>query len=329
VIAVLLADNRFVAIDTSNGQFLAEHQEDGWALGSRHLLAAGPGNVYALMSGRQSAVVESMDSTSLAFRTEATFPSGVFASLAVGPISGRFFAFGTTGAAVTIVDRGASAGTNLVGSSVHASSARNVYSGGVSPDERRIYVSCHGLGTGMDWFDAMPAGTWRKCSADTTTSCVDSHGGFVAVPQGVLAATGDHDVVEVDRGGQIVRRFDTGLYRNHLMEFALDERRRIIYVVGSCISGGGLSAIPWPQPKAKGTPAAVLVPSGDYRVCGDHVSVSSDGTWLAIAAGAIPNDAPISIAARSAVILVVNASSGDVLRSIRLPVDPVDVLVLQ
>jgi hypothetical protein len=166
----------------------------------------------------------------------------------------------------------------------------------VEPDERSLLVSYHGsTTTGADRFTVVgreiepctpPAGQYAG------RACIALH-------------------------GNEQRRLDPRLPRNHLMEFALDRRRGLLYAVGSCGYAGGLS-----ETNLAGGRARVLERSGDRRICGERIAVASP-SLLAIARTEVPVPEPHAPGA----VLLVRRADGGVAATVPTPAEPVDVLV--
>jgi hypothetical protein len=198
----------------------------------------------------------------------------------------------------------------------------DVFSGAVSADEQRVYLSFHGNESGVRAYDI---------SGSTLTSLfhLRTHGNFALMGDRILATTGGPSIEEFDRKGQRIRVIDTGLTGNHLMEFSVDDKQ-VLYAAGSCMYSGGLTRVEL----SPGTTPRILSPSGNWNgrfpqpqweVCGERISVASSGTWLALAAlrnGVSPSSA------RPGTILIVDARTGAILRSLATSSEVVDVLAL-
>jgi hypothetical protein len=197
-----------------------------------------------------------------------------------------------------------------------------VYRALVEPGERSLLVSYHGsTTTGADRFVVTAEGI-RACEPPrggrAGVACITLHGNVEPYAGRLVAATGDgRTVLVLDRDGKELRRLDPRLPRNHLMEFALDRRRGLLYAVGSCGYAGGLS-----ETSLAGGRARVLERSGDRRICGERVAVASS-LLLAIARTEVPVPEPHVPGA----VLLVRRTDGSVAATVPTPAEPVDVLV--
>ena len=243
-------------------------------------------------------------------------PSAAFPAVAVGRRSGHLYVLDRIGAKVIAVDPGS--GETISARPVDGWRNDSVYSWGLRDDERRLFISYHGQGTGIDWFDVEPA-RWKRAGY------VQTHGGFVLLGERLFAATGESQIVEFEASGRELRRLDTGLRGNHLMEFVIDRDRRLVHAVGSCGYAGGFSTIALSQ-KAS---ARIRTPVGDYTVCGERVSVSPDGSWLAVASIQDPPRGLTPSASRAGALLIVSTRTGEVLQRITTAADVVDVLAVR
>jgi hypothetical protein len=184
-----------------------------------------------------------------------------------------------------------------------------VYRGTVARAEDRIFVSYHGTTTtGADSVDT--AGRRRGCGepARANEGCLGVHGNVEPVGNGVVGTTGEGPLRRFDASGRVVAEIDPRLPRNHVMEFTVAAGRRA-YVLGSCLYSGGLSVV-----DLVGRRARVVVRPGRGKpagVCGERIAVAEP--YLAVAA---PGR-----------LLVVDGRTGTVLHSLRLRVQPVDVVV--
>jgi hypothetical protein len=211
------------------------------------LLAAGPGGRTVLALTRQRArarqTVEVIDAASLKTRCRFPLKRGVvYGGLTVGR-SGRIYAYGfrkqrraAGSSVVTILD---GAGGALIDSHMVRRPARGrgpqrdwwAYSGAVSADERRVMVTYHGsTTTGADWVDLSGAAVRRCESHHPRRACVfEVHGSVEAFGRGFVATTGS-DMVELASDGRVVRRLPVKTRHDHLMDFALDADRSLLYV---------------------------------------------------------------------------------------------------
>jgi hypothetical protein len=107
------------------------------------------------------------------------------------------------------------------------------YWGTVAPDERHVVLSYHGSDTtGADWLDAA-GNRLRRCpSVRGGFVCVgEVHGAVAPYGAGFLATDGS-GMLEVDWNGRI-DRLPVKPQNVHLMDFALDGSRGLVYV-SSC-----------------------------------------------------------------------------------------------
>jgi hypothetical protein len=230
------------------------------------LLAAAPDGktVLALIrtvSGRDSVAV--IDAQSLQTRCSHPLEDGVrYSGLLLGR-SGRFYAYGAKRVGSSRWDAVLTIGDARTGElkashtlrravthgSPHYGKSWLVYGGALSADERRLVLSYHGGDTtGADWFRISPtfdisAGRMaeRRCvdrpprwpCGPGRTDVPRVHGAVTAVGARFVAATGASDLLELDRGGHGVGRLWVRDNKSHLMDFALDDDRRHVYV-SSC-----------------------------------------------------------------------------------------------
>jgi hypothetical protein len=232
VIAALLADGRISLFDVATGRQLAEYvasPQPRDALTDGRLARAASGDeVFGVLPNHDGRVVAGLNIRTLSGRTVGRLPSDTYRGLAVGSRTGRIFAFRSAGPTVEMLD----ANTGEHHTLFTFQTDRDVSSGAVSADERRIYVGYHGRGTGIDWFDLKDQG-WQH------GGYVASHGDFAVTGNLLLASTGGPAILEVNDAGQVVRSLNTALAGVHLMAFALDPDRRIIYAAGDCMHVGG------------------------------------------------------------------------------------------
>jgi hypothetical protein len=233
----------------------------------RQLLATTPDGrtvlalVRSAVSGRSSVMV--IDAQS--FRTRCSYPlePGIrYSGLLLGR-SGMFYAYGARrvgpgrwDAVLTIGDArtGELKSTHTLrdaerGTPTFWGKNWSVYWAALSADERRLLVSYHGGDTtGADWFRLSPtfgisAGGMaeRRCvdraprwpCGPGRTDVPRVHGAVTAVGAGFVGATGTNDLLELDRRGQPIGRLQVRENTSHLMDFALDDDRRRVYV-SSC-----------------------------------------------------------------------------------------------
>jgi hypothetical protein len=116
------------------------------------------------------------------------------------------------------------------------------------------------------------------------------------------------------------------------MEFATDPEKTRLYAVGSCAYAPGLSVL---DLNAGGAPVTL---EGGFRllenpkspilrvqnVCGERLAVTRDSI-VVIA----QTKRPVPDAGLPGALLVINGKSGELVRTIRTPSEPVDVLVTE
>jgi hypothetical protein len=198
----------------------------------------------------------------------------------------------------------------------------------VSEDERRLYVSYHGgcaetdvCTTGADWLD-IAGDRARRCQDQTYpySGCLGRvHGSVAVYEDGVVAATGEGPIIQIDRRGRIARAWKSRIPGNHLMQFALDRKRRLLYAIGSCGYRGGLSRIDLKSGRSRVTGYPSSSSSGG--VCGERIAIGPK-SLIAVASNPtpVPQGSPSSL-------LLVDASTGHLIRSVAAPVETLDVLV--
>ena len=349
-VIALLASNRIVAVDPQTGTVLSERSlaatpaaPDRFA---GHYLAFSPDTtrLFVLLPARtpdENRLVVVETTTMQVLRSNLLPPSDVvFRSLAVGPRTGKLYLFGNRdGAAVISVLEPASGHVETTWVAREADGHTwAIYQGAVSADERSVFVSYHGPDTtGIDWFHL--AGAEPQRCQDTSeregTGCLDTHGGFVLQADGLLAATGQSAVVEFDQDGQPRRRIETGLVHNHLIEFVVDASSERLYAVGSCAYARGFTAVSLVETEAPATPMATEVTAGktspDQRgdpelpkiPCGESVALGPDN-FLVVGQVAPWIANPIG----RGTMLLVDAATGRIVRSVELSAEPIDVAVL-
>jgi hypothetical protein len=196
-----------------------------------------------------------------------------------------------------------------------------VYRAVVEPGERSLLVSYHGsTTTGADRLVLTGDGI-SACEPPPGSraglACIALHGNVEAYAGRLVAATGDgRTMLVLDRDGKELRRLDPRLPRNHLMEFALDRRRGLLYAVGSCGYAGGLSETSLASGRAR-----VLERPGDRRICGERIAVASP-SLLAIGRTGLPVPDPGAPGA----VLLVRRADGVLMAIVRTQSEPVDVL---
>jgi hypothetical protein len=341
----LLADRQLLVVSASTGTV-----ETRLTLGSkspvpdvgRFLALSRDGEtLYVLVpwtpATRQS--VMAVDPAGVRIRARFRLPRGVaYRSLVAGSKTGRLYAFGNRPAAkntptpatavVTVLD--ATSGAVLSTWDVRKANGRFwwVLDAAVSDDERRLYVSYHGgcsesdvCTTGADWLDIVDDRA-RRCGGQRYpySGCLGRvHGSVAIYEDGVVAATGEGPIIQIDGRGRITRAWKSRIPRNHLMQFALDRKRGLLYAIGSCGYRGGLSRIDVKSGRSRvvGYPSS----SASSGICGERIAVGPE-SLVAVASNPrpVPQGSPSSL-------LLVDASTGRLIRSVPASVETLDVLV--
>lgn len=285
-------------------------------------------------------VVTAVDLASLQIRERFRLPRGLaYRSVVAGSRSGRLYVVGNrpavnevpapTDAVVTVLDP--ASGAVLSTWNVREADGHFwwVLDAAVSDDERRLYISYHGgcaaesdlCTTGADWLD-IGGDRARRCQRQTYPygGCMGRVHGSVAVYEGgVVAATGEAPIIQIDRRGRMVQSWKSGIPGNHLMQFALDRKGRVLYALGSCGYRGGLSRIDLESGRSRVTGYRTSRASGG--VCGERLALGPE-SLIVVASNPtpVPQGSPSSL-------LFVDARTGSVIRSVATPVESLDVLV--
>jgi len=341
VVFALLADNSLLAVRADTGALVASHALTPFPASTtlqlrfvgNHLLAPSRDGrtLYALAPSdpRGADHLAVVDTASAGVRARYALPPGVaFSALAVGPVSGRLYLFGAPtharGAFVAVVDP--RTGRVLARWAVHRGDSGDwfVYQGTVAPDERALYLSYHGSDTtGIDRL-VLTAGGLRPCSSANPphVGCIWTHGGFALSGLGLLATTGEGPIEEIDGAGRVARRFDPRLPGNHLMGLALDARAGRLYVVGPCGYSGGMSVITMATARTR-----VLVPpplpGQAPAFCGERFAL---GPRDLLVVG--KTEATLPQLGIPGALLLVDARTGAVRRTVTTPAEPVDICVV-
>jgi hypothetical protein len=339
----LLADGRLVRIGLTTGSVRVRRVGPvRRTIQSGPLLAVDPGRraVYALLRSE----VVALDARTLVVVRRLRLPAGsTYRGLALGPVSGRLYVSGNravrvldqaTGlaeeeATLTILDPRSG---EILGRPVAREAAGRswyVYWLALTPDERFVALAYHGGCDGV-WdtcttgVDVLPVdgASVRRCvpvqPQFRSTACTpDVHGAAVPYGDGFLAATGGPPLVELDRGGRVVRRLTTGM-ATHVMDLAVDAAARIAYAVGSCDKGGGLRAIDLDS----GAVHRLRTARGPRAICGTRVAVASESALV------VPTGRSIALLSRILpAVVVVDARSGRTTRRVRVGARIADVAV--
>lgn len=361
VIVGALGDGR-VVVAKLDADAIAEYRvDDAGDRPARHVLAASPdrSRIYALVPGTSDTGghVLVLDASGQLLRNQELPKRPLYRALAVGLHTGRVYLFGNDGEVEPVAaDPTAARSVSVVVAALDPTDLRIaalwrardpngfdwlVYQGAVTPDERRVYISYHGVNTtGIDWFDVMPDGL-RRCqsNAPPNRGCIVSHGGLALVSDGrhLLAATGTSVIGGVDPEGQLSSAVETGVTDTHLMEFAVDAATSSVYAISGC---GTVSTL-LSTSRLPGTrPAPVRAPNGDWQwavsptppaslavtpACGERVSFDP-GVGLAVARPRRPVLRPAPADPQDAILLI-DVRTGAVRREIPVPGRPEDVLI--
>ena len=304
VLALLLAEGRISIVDVADGREVGSYaasDHPAYRLSApAQLLTKSGDEIFAVLPTVDRMVVAAIDARTFAGRQVATLTAQQYRALAIGARTGRLFVFGSTGVVVmtpkTTEARVLTAGSQIVW-------------GAVSRDEKRVYASYHG--PGIEWFEETADG-WKSAGH------LMSHGNFVLLDNTLLAATGEGEIIEANDRGDVVRRFDTRLAGNHLMEFGVDQRQEAIYAVGACDYAGGFTV----TPRLAGASARVVLPVGNFDACGDRIAVAPDSAWIAV----LVTSGPPSDLKRT--VKIVDTKSGQILRTMTASSEVIDVLAL-
>jgi hypothetical protein len=134
----------------------------------------------------------------------------------------------------------------------------------------------------------------------------------------VVASSGRaHTLIELTLHGRIEKTFTIWTQGDqHVGDFVIDQRGGIVYQVGSCGYTGGLSEV-----NIQSTARRALI-GVNTELCGERLSLSRDGMIvIGRVTGVIPHAAVLGT------LIAVDANSGRVLRRMKVPSEPVDVLV--
>jgi hypothetical protein len=210
------------------------------------------------------------------------------------------------------------------------------YQATFADEVNRLYVSYHGNGDGLDWFELRGerlewCGRLRRHSPHN--ACIPAHGGFAVLPGGVIGATGSSTLRLSTYDGTLRRTIETHLVGNHLMELAVDQRRGRAYAVGPCGYAGGYSVtrfrttgagdaiVPGVQEQ---TETALVVHPGTGAVCADRIALGEDSQWIGIVAYRPSLLGPIP----AGVVKILNAQDASVLSEERTDAPPVDIVAV-
>lgn len=352
VIFALLADNTLVEVSPEDGRLRGKLSLDaplGYPASGRYLEQSKDGKTLFVLVPRGSpdgaSELMAVDVVMGRVRDRYALEGGVvFRSLAVGPKTGRLYLFGNRpggeigdpagnngeeAAVVTVLDPDDR--RVLRSETVREAGGRawSVYRGEVSPDERRLFIAYHGDTEGADWITIAPRGLDRcRKRVPAYRGCIPAHGEVEAYGDRLLAAASDPPrIVEMGREGELAREWDTKLEGNHMADFAVDAGADRLYALGSCGYTGGLSRIDLETRRVESlvpTQAGSDRPSERERaVCGERLALGP-GSLLVVGktARVVPQaEIPGSL-------LLIDGDTGEKVRAVDTPSEPVDVLVV-
>jgi hypothetical protein len=321
----LLTDNTLMRVSGSGRVLsrttLGRAPEDFPSFGD--LLARSPNGrtVYALVRGRDAQVAAVVARTG-GVRARMKLPAGiVFRRLTVGERTGRIYLAGNSGkgnalsAHLLVLSP---AGRRISLTRVREAEGRDWYvnSIAVAPDESRLLITYHGGSTtGADVVELNPV---RRCVDRTSkhAACLGrNHGDVAWLSDGVLAAGGGPTLYVLDpETGAVVRSLENGLVNVHVMDFVL--RGGSAYVFGGCQYTGGLTEV-----SLSGGTVRVVV--AGKQACGEGATFLGDRLVL----GRRPFNTDPHNPQRPSLIFV-DVAAGKIVRSVRLPDDPADVLAV-
>jgi hypothetical protein len=343
----LLADNTLVRISLATGRV-----QDALSLGAppdrlatgRYLaLGEGGKTLFVLVSSGRDGPSElaEVDPATARASDRYALPEGIrFRAVVVGPKSGRLYLLGyrTTEAGRGDAEVAPGQGDAVVAffdpgrgtpefHTVREANGRDwsVFGGTVAPDERFLFVSYHGDDTtGVDRLSLTENGVERCRSGNQAgRGCIPGHGDVETYGESILVATGTPRITEIDRGGEVLRSLQTGLEGNHLMRFAVDADGGYLYAVGSCGYSGGLSRLDLETGRANELAPEGFAPTVNNLLCGEGVDIGPDS--LVVVA---KTERPVPSAEIPGYLLLVNGETGRIIRSVEVPTEPIDTLVV-
>lgn len=329
VIYTLLGNGRLLVASAQDGAILADLVLATSPLVERtyrHVMGLSPDGqtVYVLVQdvGLRAAIYAVDASNYRVLRTLDLETGPAYRGIAVGARSGSLFAFGNEdgAAAVWLIDPAGTHPVRKMPARSPEGGPWSVYQGALSADETLVFLSYHGPTTGIDRFELRDQGLFRCPSAeDPRQGCLRTHGAMRLYDGRLFAATGEGPLVALDPAtGETLARYDVRLPGNHIMEFAIDEVERRVYVVGSCNYARGLAFVDL----RGGTTYVLAAPGRAESPCGERISVTPDGSRLVIAQTAS------SPAAGSNGRLLILTEAGIPLREIHMSAEPIDILVV-
>ncbi len=344
IVFALLADGHLLAVRAANGTVMATRTlttapipTDLLAAGHYLARSSDGRTLYALVPG-DPAYLASVDVATARVQMRYPLARGLLArSLAIGPTTGHLYVFGnrpepaTTPFGTPVEDVVVQVLDPRNGRLVAHWTARHadghdwyVYQGDVDHDERHLFISYHGPDTtGIDRFTMDRSGLRRCTSASPSThhigsGCFHTHGGFTLFGNDILAATGTPLIPEMNQTGRIVRRLDTRLTGNHLMEFVVDDKADRLIAVGPCGYTGGMSIVAL----ARGQTRVLVSPQPDNAICGERF-VRGPAHLLVVGKTAemVPQRG------LPGALLFVDVQTGRLRRTVETPAEPLDVFI--
>lgn len=321
----LLTDNTLVRVSASGRMLsrtaLGRAPEDFPSFGGLLARSRDGLTVYALVRGPDPHVAVVVARTG-GVRARLKLPAGiVFRRLAVGLRTGRVYLAGNSGTGNALSAHLlvlSPAGRRISLTRVRKADGRDWYvdSIAIAPDELRLLISYHGGSTtGADVIELAPV---RRCVDRTAkhAACLGrNHGDVAWLSDGVLAAGGGPTLYILDpETGAVVRTLENGLVNVHVMDFVV--RGSFAYVFGGCQYTGGMTEVTL----AEGTFRVVIA---GHRLCGESAAFLGD----TLVVGRRPFHTDPHNPQRPS-LLFVDVAAGKILRSVRLPDDPADVLAL-
>ncbi len=342
LVAALLADGRHQLIDATTGQQTAEYRVADYTVDGPEqlpLLTRDARRLLVLTHPRPGhpgrITLTSIElATGALTRHEFSGAEPEFRSMAIGHTSGRLYltGFDANGVMVLEADPATLRSINqwrALSRPTAPDSTRPVIlaagprwrpiTSSIDLREQRLCVSFHGGNAGAEWFSLVSRdslGCPRPAAPDKT--CLQNHGAIQALKLGVVMANGD-EVITILRPNGVLDSIDTGLKGNHLMGFSVDSAERRLAAVGPCYHTGGLAIVELAASGSAGV-RTQQIPS----VCGDRLSLSRDGSWIAVA-GQLP--APARTPAVYG-LRFLGATDSKEWGSLALPVPAVDVVIL-
>ena len=253
-------------------------------MGAHLALAPGGRTLYVLVQGsaRSGDSVAFVDTARRAVTGRVRLPQGaIFRVLALAPATHRLYVVGdrpARGPQQPVVAALDTAERRLLWTQLVSRTGGLdwwVYGAAVEPGEQTLLVSYHGSSTtGADRLRIGPDGV-EACTPPPRpypgAACIEIHGRIEPYGDNLLAGTGNpRSILVLDHDGRRLRNLDPRLDGNHLMEFAVDRKRGVLYSVGSCGYAGGLAEVALTTGRAR-----LLERPRNRRICGERLVVAS------------------------------------------------------